>query len=131
MSGFSDLRVGDLIEASATISHDQLMQFCTLTGENQPLHTTDGIIPGTLLQAVASGAITAVDEAWDLVGLRTTQWRFIAPAHVDDLLHISQEITDMQELSSIYGQVTVRRKISTHDNVCAIGTLTIIVRRYL
>ncbi|MGL4831853.1 MAG: MaoC family dehydratase [Propionibacteriaceae bacterium] len=129
MIAFTDLALGDQLEANATITSAQLAQFCALTGENQPLHTRDGVIPGTLLQAVASGAMTAAGGDWDVVGLRTTQWRFIAPLHADELLHLSQEITALHELSATYGQVTVQRRISTHGNVCALGTLTIVMRR--
>jgi acyl dehydratase len=109
--------------AARTITEADVVSFCGLSGDFNPLHTDEEfarstpygtrIAHGPLVLCAAMGLMnrTGFSDGSALGFLGIERWNFVGPVKLGDTIHVRFEVTDKRE-SSKGGRGIVRRAVS-------------------
>ena len=128
---FGDLQVGKLpVVGPFQVSPLALETFLEITGERHPIHEKAGVVPGGFLHSLTAGAMISGTGAWDVKGLRTMNWRFLAPLRVAQDYYVQTEINELIPITENTGLVILQRRITgSENNLLATGRLELVVNR--
>jgi acyl dehydratase len=99
------IEVGARHVARLSFSHDQVAQYCALTGDRNAIHrdldaarlrfpeTTDIIVPGGLIQSTVSGLLGTELPGDGALGLSFSPERLRRPVCPNDVLVVTLEVT--------------------------------------
>lgn len=112
---FEDIHVGLKEEFQVTITADMLKQFCQITGDVNPLHTDETFAKEKGYESnVAYGMLTASFLS-TLAGvylpgerslIHSVESKFTKPVYVGDTLTISGQVTECNEMFSVFTMKT-------------------------
>lgn len=112
---FEDIYVGLKEEFQVTVTADMLKQFCRMTGDVNPLHTDENFAKEKGYESnVAYGMLTASFLS-TLAGvylpgerslIHSVESKFTKPVYVGDTLTISGQVTECNEMFSVFTMKT-------------------------
>ena len=112
---FEDIYVGLKEEFQVTVTADMLKQFCQMTGDVNPLHTDETFAKEKGYESnVAYGMLTASFLS-TLAGMylpgersliHSVESKFTKPVYVGDTLTISGQVTECNEMFSVFTMKT-------------------------
>lgn len=112
---FEDIYVGLKEEFQVTITAEMLKQFCQITGDVNPLHTSEEFAREKGYESkVAYGMLTASFLS-TLAGvylpgerslIHSVETKFAKPVYVGDTLTVSGQVTECNELFSVFTMKT-------------------------
>lgn len=127
-----------------TVTEADVVAFAGLSGDHNPLHTDqvhasatrfgDRIAHGLLGTAIASGLFTrtamSARLAEALVALTDLEWRFAAPIHIGDTIHVEARVAECaMTRSGQHGLVWLDRQVVNQDGqVVQQGRTRLLVR---
>ncbi len=113
---FEDIYVGLKEEFQVTVTEDMLKQFCMMTGDVNPLHTDAAVAKEKGYESnVAYGMLTASFLS-TLAGvylpgerslIHSVESKFTKPVYAGDILTISGQVTECNEMFSVFTMKTV------------------------
>ena len=113
---FEDVYVGLKEEFQVTVTEDMLKQFCVITGDVNPLHTDAAFAKEKGYESnVAYGMLTASFLS-TLAGvylpgerslIHSVESKFTKPVYAGDILTISGQVTECNEMFSVFTMKTV------------------------
>ena len=104
---FEDIEIGHLVvTARRTITEADILWFCGLSGDFNPLHTDiefirehtpfrDRVAHGHLVLSITGGLRSELD-AWRIIAYLDCQRRFLAPVYAGDTIHATYRVTEMR-----------------------------------
>jgi len=141
---FEDLNVGDeWVSPGRTLTETDLMVYCYLTGDYNPLHTDEEfckttrfgtrIFHGPCTTIMTSGLISRIGILEGTVyALLENNWRFKVPVKIGDTIRLVVTITDKRETKNPEAGLVVqaRKVLNQRDEVVVEGeTKTLIYKR--
>ena len=112
---FEDIYVGLKEEFQVTVTEDMLIQFCQMTGDVNPLHSDGAFAKEKGYESkVAYGMLTASFLS-TLAGvylpgerslIHSVESKFTKPVYVGDTLTISGQVTECNEMFSVFTMKT-------------------------
>jgi 3-hydroxybutyryl-CoA dehydratase len=108
---FDDIRAGhEVITARRTVTEADILWFCGISGDFNPLHTDlefirehtpfrDRIAHGHLVLSITGGLRSELDN-WRIVAYLDCQRRFLAPVYAQDTIHGEYTVTEVRPSKS-------------------------------
>lgn len=139
---FEEFQVGEKITTQARpITDSDIMNFATLTGDNNRIHTDADfsrngpfgkrISHGLLGLSVASGLLwqTGILDGTVIAFREINEWKFVKPVFIDDVVHAELQALETKALPRIGGgSVVVAVELKNQDNdACMRGKWTLLV----
>ena len=136
-----DIEVGqEVTTGRRTISEADIMAFCGVSGDFNPLHTDEifvreetpfwgRIAHGLLVLSISSGLRSDLD-GWHLIAYLEAQRRFLAPTYAGDTIHARCRVESVRRSRSRpeTGIVTLSVEVVNHDGeVVQAGTYVVLV----
>ena len=121
---FEDIEAGRrVVTARRTITEADILWFCGISGDFNPLHTDvefirehtpfrDRIAHGHLVLSIAGGLRSELDT-WQIVAYLDCQRRFLAPVYAGDTIHAVYAITETRRSRSRPGTGVVTCEVET------------------
>ncbi len=121
---FEDIERGcRVVTARRTITEADILWFCGLSGDFNPLHTDlefirehtpfrDRIAHGHLVLSITGGLRSELD-AWRIVAYLDCRRRFLAPVYAGDTIHATYLVTDLRLSRSRPGTGVVTCEVET------------------
>ncbi|WP_406358101.1 MaoC/PaaZ C-terminal domain-containing protein [Streptomyces sp. NBC_01635] len=143
---FDDLVVGrSWSSPSRTVTEADVGAFAGLTGDRFPLHTSEEFAKRTPFGTRIAHGLLGLSFAHGLMWARTgeldqsviaflgiSDWRFTAPIHFGDTLHVDYAVTAQRPSSSQTDRGIVEfeaRVVNQHDAVVQHGLKTMLISR--
>jgi len=121
---FDDIEIGHVVvTARRTITDADILWFCGLSGDFNPLHTDiefirehtpfrDRVAHGHLVLSITGGLRSELD-AWRIIAYLDCQRRFLAPVYAGDTIHATYRVTEMRPSRSRPGMGVVTFDVET------------------
>jgi len=121
---FDDIEIGHVVvTARRTMTDADILWFCGLSGDFNPLHTDiefirehtpfrDRVAHGHLVLSIAGGLRSELD-AWRIIAYLDCQRRFLAPVYAGDTIHATYRVTEMRPSRSRPGTGVVTFDVET------------------
>jgi acyl dehydratase len=141
---FDDFQVGDrFVTPARTIGESEVSQFAGLSGDFNPIHTDatfaaqspfgQRIAHGLLGMSVMTGLVIrlGIFENAMIALLGIEDWRFHAPIHIGDTVHVELEIIGTRATSDGRRGIVHRRYslLNQRDELVQQGVLPLLMRR--
>jgi len=139
---FEDFSVGQkIVTKSRTLTENDIMTFAALSGDDNRIHTDPEfskttpfgkqIAHGILGLAIASGLAwqTGILDGTVIAFREISEWKFIAPLFIGDIVQAEMEVAEIKALPRIGGgAVTINFKMKNQkDEVCHRGVWNVLV----
>ena len=104
---FEDIEIGHLVvTARRTITEADILWFCGLSGDFNPLNTDiefirehtpfrDRVAHGHLVLSITGGLRSELD-AWRIIAYLDCQRRFLAPVYAGDTIHATYRVSELR-----------------------------------
>ena len=121
---FDDITAGhEVITARRTVTEADILWFCGISGDFNPLHTDiefirehtpfrDRIAHGHLVLSITGGLRSELDN-WRIVAYLDCQRRFLAPVYAGDTIHGAYTVTEVRPSASRPGTGVVVCDVKT------------------
>ena len=124
---FDDFHLGQtFVTRARTITEADLVNFAGLSWDHNQLHTDAEYAASTRFGArIAHGLLGVVVHAGlsyqltedSILALLELSWRFLAPIHIGDTIHVEQTVQDLEEGSGgDRGTLTFEKKVINQNN---------------
>ncbi|TWU37311.1 MaoC family dehydratase [Novipirellula artificiosorum] len=132
-----DMKVGDSWRSpSREITADDVADFALLTGDNDPLHSSDAarspfgepVAHGLLGLSVLAGLSSEYPNAATLALVGISDWQFEAPIFFGDRVQVCTTVEQIQSHGRRSGRVTwIRQLLNQHGKVVQRGRFVTLV----
>ena len=121
---FDDIEIGHVVvTARRTMTDADILWFCGLSGDFNPLHTDiefirehtpfrDRVAHGHLVLSITGGLRSELDT-WRIIAYLDCQRRFLAPVYSGDTIHATYRVTEMRPSRSRPGTGVVTFDVET------------------
>lgn len=121
---FEEIEIGHrVVTARRTITEADILWFCGLSGDFNPLHTDvefirehtpfrDRVAHGHLVLSITGGLRSELD-AWRIVAYVDCRRRFVAPVYAGDTIHAVYVVTEVRPSRSRPGTGVVTCEVET------------------
>jgi len=121
---FDDIETGHVVvTARRTMTDADILWFCGLSGDFNPLHTDiefirehtpfrDRVAHGHLVLSITGGLRSELDT-WRIIAYLDCQRRFLAPVYSGDTIHATYRVTEMRPSRSRPGTGVVTFDVET------------------
>jgi len=121
---FDDIETGHVVDtARRTMTEADILWFCGLSGDFNPLHTDiefirehtpfrDRIAHGHLVLSITGGLRSELDT-WRIIAYLDCQRRFLAPVYAGDTIHATYRVTEIRPSRSRPGTGVVTLDVET------------------
>jgi len=121
---FEDIEIGHVVAtARRTMTDADILWFCGLSGDFNPLHTDiefirehtpfrDRVAHGHLVLSITGGLRSELDT-WRIIAYLDCQRRFLAPVYSGDTIHATYRVTEMRPSRSRPGTGVVTFDVET------------------
>lgn len=121
-----DIETGrEVVTARRTITEADILWFCGLSGDFNPLHTDiefirehtpfrDRIAHGHLVLSIAGGLRSELDD-WRIIAYLDCRRRFLAPVYAGDTIHAVYRVTESRPSRSRPGTGVVTCEVETRN----------------
>lgn len=126
-----DISVGDRwFSPTREVTAEDVADFALLTGDNDPLHSEDGIdspfgepvAHGLLGLSMLAGLSTEAPKVATLALVSIAEWQFEAPIFFGDVVRVSTQVESIQQHGRRAGRVTwLRQLLNQHGRVVQRG----------
>ena len=139
---FEEFFVGQkMVTEKRTVTENDIMTFAKLSGDDNRIHTDPEfskttqfgrqIAHGLLGLSIASGLAwkTGILVGTVIAFREITEWKFVAPVFIGDVVQADMEVTETKALPRIGGgAVTLNFKLKNQkDEVCHRGTWNVLI----
>ena len=139
---FEEFFVGQkMVTEKRTVTENDIMTFAKLSGDDNRIHTDPEfskttvfgkqIAHGILGLAISSGLAwkTGILDGTVIAFREITEWKFVAPVFIGDVVQADMEVTETKALPRIGGgAVTLNFKLKNQkDEVCHRGTWNVLI----
>ena len=139
---FEEFFVGQkMVTEKRTVTENDIMTFAKLSGDDNRIHTDPEfsrttvfgkqIAHGVLGLAISSGLAwkTGILDGTVIAFREITEWKFVAPVFIGDVVQADMEVTETKALPRIGGgAVTLNFKLKNQkDEVCHRGTWNVLI----
>ena len=139
---FEEFFVGQkMVTEKRTVTENDIMTFAKLSGDDNRIHTDPEfskttqfgrqIAHGVLGFAISSGLAwkTGILDGTVIAFREITEWKFVAPVFIGDVVQADMEVTETKALPRIGGgAVTLNFKLKNQkDEVCHRGTWNVLI----
>ena len=139
---FEEFEIGqEIVTPGRTITEADIVNFATLTGDSNPMHTDAEYAKTTMFgERVAHGMLGlsyAVGLAWQLGFMEGTviaflgiEWKFKAPVKIGDTIQVVAKVKQKKELKAAGGGMVVLegRVLNQRDEVTMQGAWSVLMK---
>lgn len=132
-----DMKVGDIwLTDPREVTAEDVADFAVLTGDNDPLHGSDGaaspfgepVAHGLLGLSVMAGLSSEQPNTATLALVSVDQWEFLAPIFFGDKVHVRTEVETIEPHGRRAAKIGwFRQLLNQHGRVVQQGRLTTLV----
>ncbi|WP_419194710.1 MaoC family dehydratase [Novipirellula herctigrandis] len=132
-----DMKVGDhWLSPMREISSEDVADFAMLTGDNDPLHSSDAsrspfgepVAHGLLGLSVLAGLSSQHPQVATLALVGISDWQFEAPVFFGDCVQVLTEVEQIQQHGRRSGRVTwIRQLLNQHGKIVQRGRFVTLV----
>ena len=139
---YEEFRVGDKFTTPArTVTETDIVNYCCLSGDFNPLHTDDEfakktqfqsrIAPGPLIIAISSGLRGRLGINEGAILLEIDKLRFSSPVKIGDTIHLELTVASKKETSKAERGVLTLNTVVLNQQQKVVSTYetTLMVRR--
>ena len=139
---YEEFRVGDKFTTPArTVTETDIVNYCCLSGDFNPLHTDDEfakktqfqsrIAPGPLIIAISSGLRGRLGINEGAILLEIDKLRFSSPVKIGDTIHLELTVASKKETSKAERGILALNTVVLNQNQKVVSTYetTLMVKR--